>query len=117
MKYSVCNTKELKIGEMKAVTIERKSIVVIRSQNGDLYALRNVCPHKGPALSDGSLEGTCTGDEPGEYNLEKMGEILKCPWHNWEFDIKTGCSLFDPENVRVKTYSVTEEEGTVYVQV
>jgi nitrite reductase (NADH) small subunit len=46
-----------------------------------------------------------------------MGEILKCPWHNWEFDIKTGCSLFDPENVRIKTYNVKEEEGTVYVEV
>ncbi|WP_102264452.1 Rieske (2Fe-2S) protein [Mesobacillus jeotgali] len=117
MKYTVCKAEELKTGQMKAFTVDRKSIVVIRSQNGEVYALRNVCPHKGPALSDGSLDGTCLASEPGEYNLEKVGEVLKCPWHNWEFDIKTGCSLFDPENVRVKTFDVLEEEGTVFVQV
>ncbi|WP_370221693.1 Rieske (2Fe-2S) protein [Cytobacillus sp.] len=117
MKYSVCKAADLQLGQMKAFTVEHKSIVVVRSQEGDLYALRNVCPHKGPALSDGSLDGTCTANEPGEYTLEKVGEVIKCPWHNWEFDIKTGCSIFDPENVRVKTFDVIEEEGTVFIQV
>jgi nitrite reductase (NADH) small subunit len=117
MGYPVCKAEELKTGQMKAVSIENKAIVVVRSQEGELYALRNVCPHKGPALSDGSLDGTCTATEPGEYKLEKVGEVLKCPWHNWEFDIKTGCSLFNPEKVKVKTYEVKEENGTVVVHV
>lgn len=117
MKYTVCRVEDLKAGQMKAFTVDRKSIVVIRSNSGEVYALRNVCPHKGPALSEGSLDGTCTATEPGEYNLEKVGEVLKCPWHNWEFDIRTGCSLFDPERVKVKTFQVTEEDGTVFVEV
>ncbi|WP_243767688.1 Rieske (2Fe-2S) protein [Paenibacillus agricola] len=25
-------------------------------------------------------------------------EILRCPWHGWEFDLKTGEHLVDPEN-------------------
>ena len=53
MGYSVCKAEELKTGQMKAVSIENKAIVVVRSQEGELYALRNVCPHKGPARSDG----------------------------------------------------------------
>jgi nitrite reductase/ring-hydroxylating ferredoxin subunit len=115
MKHTICKADELQKGEMKEFTLEKKSIVVIHSKNGEYYALRNVCPHKGPALSDGSLDGTCMGTEPGEYALEKDGEVLKCPWHSWEFDIKTGCSLFDPENVKVKTFDVTVEEGTVFI--
>ncbi|WP_202079032.1 Rieske (2Fe-2S) protein [Caldalkalibacillus salinus] len=117
MKYTVCREDELKHGEMKEVTVNKKPIVVIRSSSGDVYALRNVCPHKGPALSKGSLDGTCTATEPGEYTLEKAGEILKCPWHSWEFDIKTGCSLFDPENVKVMTYNVTIESGHITLEV
>ncbi|NHM32888.1 Rieske (2Fe-2S) protein [Neobacillus terrae] len=115
MKHPVCMEEELQSGEMKSLKIDRIPVVVIRSKEGELFALRDVCPHKGPALSDGSLDGTCTANEPGEYNFVKDGEILKCPWHSWEFDIRTGCSLFDPHNVRVKTYEVTEEDGKVFV--
>jgi nitrite reductase (NADH) small subunit len=115
MKHLVCQDNQLQPGEMKSLNIDRTPVVVIRSKHGELFALRNVCPHKGPALSDGSLDGTCTATNPGEYNLVKDGEILKCPWHSWEFDIRTGCSMFDPNNVRVKTYEVSEEEGNVFV--
>lgn len=34
---------------------------------------------------------------------------LRCPWHGWEFDIKTGQSVFTPHKVRVKAYDVTVE--------
>lgn len=115
MKHLVCKEDQLQPGEMKSLKIEKKPILVIRSKKGELFALRDVCPHKGPCLSDGSLDGTCTANQPGEYNFEKDGEILKCPWHSWEFDIRTGFSLFDPINVRVKTYEVSEEEGNVFV--
>jgi 3-phenylpropionate/trans-cinnamate dioxygenase ferredoxin subunit len=37
------------------------------------------------------------------------GEILRCPWHGWEFDIKTGRSIFNPHRMRVKAYDVTVE--------
>ena len=40
------------------------------------------------------------------------GEILKCAWHNWEFDLKTGVALYDPA-LRVKTYRVTVEQDEV----
>ena len=33
--------------------------------------------------------------------------MLRCPWHGWEFDIRTGQSWFDPARVRVRSYDVT----------
>ena len=39
----------------------------------------------------------------------REGEILKCPWRQWEFDIKTGQALYDPK-LRVRAYRV-EVEG------
>jgi 3-phenylpropionate/trans-cinnamate dioxygenase ferredoxin subunit len=46
---------------------------------------------------------------PGEYTYTRRGEILRCPWHGWEFDVKTGQSWFDPQQTRVRAYPVTVE--------
>ena len=43
---------------------------------------------------------------------QRESEILKCPWHQWEFDIKTGQALYD-EKLRVKTYRVAQEGDEV----
>jgi len=48
----------------------------------------------------------------GEYVLKRPGEIIRCPWHGWEFDIKTGRSIFNPHRVRVKSYEVRVERET-----
>ena len=47
-------------------------------------------------------------------DLVRDGEIIRCPWHLWEFDILTGGCLVDPK-VRVKTYPVRIEDGEVVV--
>ena len=43
---------------------------------------------------------------PGQYEVTRTGEILRCPWHGWEFDVRTGQSWFDPRSLRVKAYAV-----------
>ena len=45
---------------------------------------------------------------------ERENEILKCPWHQWEFDIRTGKALFDPK-LAVRTYEVKQEEDQVVI--
>lgn len=102
---------------MKAVVVDNKAIVLVRSQDGSVYALRNVCPHKGPCLSDGMMDRGCRSDRAGEYIYEEQTELLRCPWHSWEFDIKTGQSVFAPAKVKVKTYAATVEDGDVFVEV
>ena len=41
---------------------------------------------------------------------------MKCAWHNWEFDLKTGRALYDPA-MRVKTYRVTVEQEHVVLYI
>ena len=48
---------------------------------------------------------------PGEYRLTRPGEMLRCPWHCWEFDIRTGQSWCDPGSVHVRTYEIQVEQG------
>src|SRR5262249_51644911 len=49
-------------------------------------------------------------DEPGTHQYVRRGEVIRCSWHGWEFDIKTGTSWVDPKRIRVKRYPVTVQE-------
>jgi 3-phenylpropionate/trans-cinnamate dioxygenase ferredoxin subunit len=70
-----------------------------------------VSPHQGGPLCDGKLSGLFQADRPGEYQYSRPGEILRCPWHGWEFDIRNGQSWFDPAKTRVRKYEVSVEPG------
>ena len=48
---------------------------------------------------------------PNQYKLTRPGEFVRCPWHGWEYDIRTGQSYCDPQSVRVKQFKVTVEPG------
>ena len=48
-------------------------------------------------------------DEPLQLRITRNGEIVRCPWHGWEFDILSGRSVYNPHRMRVKTYDVAVE--------
>lgn len=105
-KHLIGTTAEIGPGQRKLVEINGTSIGVF-NVNGVYYALRNRCPHQGAPLCQGSLKGTALPSQPGEYLWAREGEILRCPWHGWEFDVTTGRSVCSPQKVRVRTYEVT----------
>jgi nitrite reductase (NADH) small subunit len=105
--HIVAMVGEIPTGNRKIVQIEGRSIGVF-NVDGEFYALRNVCPHQGAPLCKGSVGGMhICGDDLYDVQLIKEGEILRCPWHGWEFDIKTGTSITDPQKLFVKNYKVT----------
>jgi nitrite reductase/ring-hydroxylating ferredoxin subunit len=106
--HVVATTDEIPPGQRKIVEIGGRSIGVF-NVGGRYYALRNACPHAGAALCEGTLTGLVTSTAPGEYSYERAGEILRCPWHGWEFDVTTGRSWFDPARTRVRAYETTVE--------
>ena len=83
-----------------------------------IYAIKNLCPHKRAPLARGTVEGTMLPTPcAGEYRFGMEGQVLKCPWHGWEFDIETGNCLVGVSDSRVKTYPVSIREGDVYIDV
>ncbi len=106
--YVVATVDEIPPGHRKIVTIERRSIGVF-NVHGSFYALRNQCPHEGGPLCEGVLSGLVRSTTPGEYDYVRRGEILRCPWHQWEFDLTTGQSWFDPAKTRVQSYDTSVE--------
>jgi nitrite reductase/ring-hydroxylating ferredoxin subunit len=105
-KHVVATLDEIPPGGKKIVEVAGRSIGVF-NVGGEFFALRNRCPHQGGPLCLGKLSGFVVSPVPGEYEYSRAGEILKCPWHGWEFDIRTGQSWFDPARVRVRQYEVT----------
>ena len=53
---------------------------------------------------------TCMGFLP-MYVRERVGELLRCGWHGWEFDMRNGQSWFDPKRVKVRSFPVAVESG------
>jgi 3-phenylpropionate/trans-cinnamate dioxygenase ferredoxin subunit len=111
-KHVVGLVEEIPPGERKIVEIGGRSIGVF-NVGGEFYALRNTCPHQGGPLCQGRLTGFVMARVPGEYSYSRRGEILRCPWHGWEFDVKTGQSWFDPVQTRVRAYPVTVESVAI----
>jgi nitrite reductase (NADH) small subunit len=82
------------------------------------WALRDACPHQGARLSAGVLTGTVPPCLPGEeIRMEEDEPVVVCPWHGWEYDVHTGCSLHEPQRHRVRAYPVKVEENRVWVDV
>jgi nitrite reductase/ring-hydroxylating ferredoxin subunit len=89
---------------------------VIFNIGGEFFALLNRCPHQGGNLCEGKLIGLVESSEPGFYRYSREGEILRCPWHGCEFDVRTGKSWCDPARIRTKTYEVATEPGRNLVE-
>ncbi len=109
----VCASDELGPGEMRAVSLGRLPAVVIRLGDGSLHALVNRCLHHGAPLSRGRLgRGSRGAGGLGDYRADESVAALRCPWHGYEYDVRTGCTLFDPSR-RLRRLTVWEEDGTV----
>ena len=69
-----------------------------------------------PAQAQSALTGVVTSSEPGSYEYSRPGEIVRCPWHGWEFDVRTGRSWCDPKRLRLMNYAVSVEPGAKLVE-
>ncbi|MBN8958145.1 MAG: Rieske 2Fe-2S domain-containing protein [Rhizobiales bacterium] len=114
-KHVVATVGEIPPGGHKLVELQGRQIGVFNVK-GEFLAISNRCPHQGGSLCHGKLVGLAESEEPGQYKLSRHGELLRCPWHGWEFDIRTGQSWCDPTRVRVRSYAVSVEPGESLVK-
>jgi nitrite reductase (NADH) small subunit len=112
-RHAVCAASEIPPGGRRIVEIDGRRIGVFNVA-GRFYALHNGCPHRGGALCEGPICGTVLPTHDRSFAYGRDGEILRCAWHGWEFDIRTGQALVDPA-VRARTYPVTVVDGAVVV--
>ena len=95
------------VGEMTIVDVAGVEVGVYHGTDGRLHAVRNVCPHYAAPICRGTVSGTMVPSSPGvlEYGLDE--QVLRCPWHGFEYDLTTGRSVFGTTRGRLRTYQVT----------
>ncbi len=114
-KHVVAAARDIPPGSRKLVTVKGRPIAVF-NLGGEFFGVLNRCPHQGGALAEGALCGLVESDEPGQYRYSRAGEILRCPWHGWEFDLRTGHSWCEPDRISVRSYPVEVETGGAVVK-
>jgi nitrite reductase/ring-hydroxylating ferredoxin subunit len=74
--------------------------IIVCQLDGELYVLRNVCPHAGKPLGEG----------------ERRGAVIVCPYHGYAYKLTDGRNADCPEDEPpCRTYPVTTANGRVYV--
>ena len=112
-RYVVGKVSEMPPGTVRIVPVQNPQGVGVFNVGGTFYALKNVCPHQGGPLCLGPLTGTTRArykpGAPPELEWIRDGEIVRCPWHRWEFEIATGKTVFE-SRMRVANYRVTVQD-------
>ena len=101
--HRVADLDELPAGRVKTVTAGTHSMALTHI-DGEYTAMDNRCPHQGGPLGEGSIE------------IGNDGQCwLRCPWHGWDFDPRTGVSPGGHEDSGQKLYPTEVREDGIYV--
>lgn len=114
-KHRICGVTELPPGSRRIVEVDGVSIGVF-NVDGEYFALRNYCPHKGAPLCQGTVGGTMLPSAPHTYVFGLEDRLLRCPWHGWQIDMATGRSPFGTTRGRVATYPVSTDDGQISIE-
>lgn len=85
-------------GKGVLASVNGRDVAVFR-RGDEILAIGNDCPHQGGSLCDGWVEG----------------DIVVCPLHGWEFDMRTGACMTVPGE-GVSRYTATVEDRTIYLE-
>ncbi|BCJ87698.1 Rieske (2Fe-2S) protein [Effusibacillus dendaii] len=115
MKHVVCKQTDVQPGGKLLINVNRVPVIVARNSSEEWTAFYGRCPHRGADLNRSFLTYETASDEPGKYEICNENEMIRCPWHGFEFDTKSGCTVFNSK-LKMKTYKVFVEEENVVVE-
>jgi nitrite reductase (NADH) small subunit len=99
--------------ELTIAQVGGRAVGIVR-WDGAVYAISNVCTHQRGPLCHGTLSARLTAATPGTMDVDDDTPVIACPWHGWEFDVRSGRALWD-ERYAVRTYAVSVASGRVLV--
>lgn len=99
-RIQVAKTDELKVNQMKLLHIHDKRIVLARTEK-NYVAFDDHCSHRGGSLAGGSM----------------ICGTVQCPWHGSQFDVTNGEVKAGPAKEKINTYTVSETEGKVFLNI
>lgn len=106
--YYAMSGAALRPGQMAHRILLGEPVLLCRRTNGAIFALRDVCPHRGIPLSDGKFDGN----------------EVECCYHGWKFNASGRCTCIPsltgsenivPDNIVVRHYPVQENAGNIWI--
>jgi phenylpropionate dioxygenase-like ring-hydroxylating dioxygenase large terminal subunit len=108
--YMACLASKIaRPGALRREMLLGEPILVGRGKDGAVFALRDICPHRGVPLSAGKLAADDT---------------VECPYHGWRFRHDGVCAaipslvggeIIEPSKIKVRAYPVREQDGLIWV--
>ena len=115
--FFVAKSSEMKDGDRRIVTAGRREIGVFH-KDGDYFAYSNVCLHQGGPACEGMLTANIVDvfGEDRTYQGQVFGDEMHfvCPWHGYEYDIKTGECIGDRKQ-KLRKFEVVRRGDDIYV--
>ncbi|HXZ12790.1 MAG TPA: Rieske 2Fe-2S domain-containing protein [Candidatus Sulfotelmatobacter sp.] len=90
---------EVPAGTIREFQLDGKTVAVANVA-GKIFAINNVCLHRGGPLGQGDL----------------AGQVVTCPWHGWQYDVTTGKLTTNPA-IGVETYKVELRGDDIFVEI
>lgn len=91
--------------------------IAIFNADGKFFAIANRCAHQQAPMckaGDKKINADHTWTE-SRGGLNEEACTVSCPWHLWEWDLKTG--EHEASGKRIGTFDVTVSDGGVYVRI
>ena len=111
--YFAALSRDVKAAGLKRYELLGEPVLIGRTRAGQVYAMRDICPHRAAPLSAGRL-----------VQRDGEGETVECPYHGWRFRPDGVCAAipslvkeqaFEAERIKVRSYPVVESQGMVFV--
>ena len=106
--YFAHPSSQLKRGEMLAKTLLNEPVLIGRAEDGKVFAMRDICPHRGIPLSDGRFDG----------------KEVECCYHGWRFAPSGQCTCIPSltssqddisKGIRVRSYPTEDRGGGIWI--
>ena len=94
---TVARVDDVPPGSVRTVKAGEEEIALAHV-DGEFYATQHACLHLHGPLGEGSVDD----------------HVLTCPWHGWQYDVRTGENEFD-RAIRLQCYEVRVEHGNVQI--
>jgi nitrite reductase/ring-hydroxylating ferredoxin subunit len=94
----VAELNDLDEGELIAVEIDGEPVCLAKV-DGTVYAFTGTCTHIGGPLYEGELDD----------------DVVTCPWHGAQFNVRTGKVLRGPARQDIQTYALRLEGNSILV--
>lgn len=119
-KHFLCPASEITTDHHKVFQIGRHNFGVFIVE-GKYHGIRNNCPHQGGPLCEGAgvfdeISAEVTDDRKVREFVKSEKSLVACPWHGFEFDIRTGQCMVR-QDWKVKTYDIyKDDKNDLYVE-